>query len=148
MQRVPVDLAGGGFPCRVCIVETKGALAGRLHRRPFWRIQVKLRVLVSMVVEDNSVSRTVSAKFIAYTEGDQWNGNHDETAIVYLLGGRKKGEKKYKDGYLMSASGGKPNGHQCPESEVWDGNGVMVWYKDDGTEDRRLTYKDDELIEE
>jgi hypothetical protein len=26
-----------------------------------------------------------------------------------------------------------------------NGNGVMVWYNDDGTEDRRTTYKDGEL---
>ena len=51
MRSVPVDLAGGGLPCRVCIVETKGALADQLHRRPFWRIQIKLGVLVSMIVE-------------------------------------------------------------------------------------------------
>jgi hypothetical protein len=33
-------------------------------------------------------------------------------------------------------------------TNIVNGNGVMVWYKDDGTEDRRLTYKDGELIEE
>ena len=77
MRSVPVDLAGGGLPCRVCIVETKGALSDRLHRRPFWRIQVKLRELVSMIVEDNSASRTAAAKFIAYTQGCQLNENHD-----------------------------------------------------------------------
>ena len=69
MRSVPVDLAGGGLPCRVCIVETKGALADQLHRRPFWRIQIKLGVLVSLVVEGNSASQLAAAKCIAYTEG-------------------------------------------------------------------------------
>ena len=88
MRSVPVDLAGGGLPCRVCIVETKGALSDRLHRRPFWGIQVKLRKLVSMTVEGNAASQLAAAKFIAYTQGSQLNENHDETAVVYLLGAR------------------------------------------------------------
>ena len=77
MRSVPVDLAGDGLPCRVCIVETKGALSDRLHRRPFWRIQIKLRVLVSMIVEDNAANQSAAAKFIAYTEGSPLNENHD-----------------------------------------------------------------------
>jgi hypothetical protein len=77
MRRVLVDPADRRIPCRACIAETKGALADRLHRRPFWRIQIKLRVLASMIVEDNSASRTAAAKFIAYTQGCQLNENHD-----------------------------------------------------------------------
>jgi hypothetical protein len=76
------------------------------------------------------------------------DGKPDGLWYDWYENGRKKGEKKYKDGYLMSASGGKPNGHQCPEIAVRDGNGVVVLYNNDGTEDRRLTYKDGELIEE
>jgi len=40
-------------------------------------IQVKLRELVGMIVEDNAASRTATAKFIAYTQACQLNENHD-----------------------------------------------------------------------
>jgi antitoxin component YwqK of YwqJK toxin-antitoxin module len=76
------------------------------------------------------------------------DGKPDGLWYDWYENGRKKGESNYKDGYLMSAQGGKPNGHQCPEIDVRDGNGVVVLYNNDGTEDRRLTYKDGELIEE
>ena len=76
------------------------------------------------------------------------DGKPDGLWYDWYENGRKKGEKKYKDGYLMSASGGKPNGHQCPEIAVRDGNGVVVLYNMDGTEDRRLTYKDGVKVED
>jgi hypothetical protein len=31
----------------------------------------------SMIVEDNAASQSAAAKFIAYTQGYQWNGTHD-----------------------------------------------------------------------
>jgi len=36
----------------------------------------------------------------------------------------------------------KPNGEKCPVTNVVNGNGVWVWYNDDGTESFRTTYKD------
>ena len=42
----------------------------------------------------------------------------------------------------MSAVHWKPNGEKCPVTNVKDGNGVMVFYNEDGTEEFRYTYKD------
>ena len=42
----------------------------------------------------------------------------------------------------------KPNGEKCPHTNVVNGNGVMVAYRDDGTEDYRWTYKDGYRVDE
>ena len=42
----------------------------------------------------------------------------------------------------MSAVAWKLNGEKCPETNVKDGNGVVVWYNEDGTEWFRETSKD------
>jgi len=52
----------------------------------------------------------------------------------------------FKVGRLMSVEVWKPNGEKCPVTNVKDGNGVMVWYKEDGTVSRRYTYKDGEPV--
>jgi len=40
----------------------------------------------------------------------------------------------------------KPNGEICPITNVKDGNGIAVWYNEDGTEGDRLTFKDGERV--
>jgi antitoxin component YwqK of YwqJK toxin-antitoxin module len=40
----------------------------------------------------------------------------------------------------------KPNGEKCPVTNLKDGNGVVVFYNEDGTEDFRFTYKDGERV--
>ena len=54
----------------------------------------------------------------------------------------------FKVGKLMSAKAWKPNGEKCPLTNVKDGNGVWVLYKEDGTEFLRFTYKDGEPVED
>jgi hypothetical protein len=46
----------------------------------------------------------------------------------------------------MSAEVWKPNGEKCPVTKLIDGNGVVLWYKKDGTEELRQTYKDGEKV--
>ena len=60
--------------------------------------------------------------------------------------GQKKLEANYKDGKLMSSEVWKPNGEKCPESNVKNGNGVLVWYSVDGTERGRFRFKDSEPV--
>jgi hypothetical protein len=48
----------------------------------------------------------------------------------------------FKNGKTMTMVMWKPNGEKCPVTKVKDGNGVQVWYHDDGTEERRVTFKD------
>ena len=46
----------------------------------------------------------------------------------------------------MSAVVWKPNGEKCPETNVKDGNGVVVRYNDEGKVVVRQTYKDGERV--
>ena len=61
---------------------------------------------------------------------------------VYYDNGQKRGEQNWKDGKLMSVVVWKPNGEKCPVTNAKDGNGVAVFYRANGTEDFRVTYKD------
>ena len=58
--------------------------------------------------------------------------------------GQKKEESSFKDGKLMSAVRWKPNGEKCPVTNVEDGNGVVVYYRKDGTKWFHNTFKDGE----
>jgi len=66
----------------------------------------------------------------------------DGLAIEWYENGQKKAEENWKDNKLMSAEVWKPDGEKCPETNIKDGNGVSVSYKEDGTERGRYTYKD------
>jgi len=70
------------------------------------------------------------------------DGKHDGLWTEWYENGQKKSEHNYKDDELMSAKGWKLNGEKCPETNVKDGNGVVVWYNEDGTEWFRETSKD------
>jgi len=62
------------------------------------------------------------------------------------LNGQKESEQIWKDCKLMSSVVWKPNGEKCPETNVKDGDGVLVAYNEDGSENFRETYKDGELF--
>ena len=51
-----------------------------------------------------------------------------------------------KDGLFITIAVWKPNGEKCPATNVKKGNGVRVWYNDDGTEDGRWIYKDGKVV--
>ena len=70
------------------------------------------------------------------------DGKHDGLWTEWYESGQKKSEHNYKDDELMSAKGWKLNGEKCPETNVKDGNGVVVWYNEDGTEWFRETSRD------
>ena len=56
--------------------------------------------------------------------------------------GQRASVKNYKDGKLMFAVSWKPDGERCPETNVKDGNGVVVSYDKEGMERHRLSFKD------
>ena len=56
--------------------------------------------------------------------------------------GQRASVKNYKDGKLMFAVSWKPDGERCPETNVKDGNGVVVSYDKEGNESHRLSFKD------
>ena len=76
------------------------------------------------------------------SEENYKDGKEDGLSSFWYKNGQKNAEGNYKDGKLMSAEVWKPNGEKCPVTNVKDGNGVVVEYKEDGTERFRLTFKD------
>ena len=75
------------------------------------------------------------------------DGKKDGLATVWTDNGQKVSELTWEDDdKLMTAVAWKPNGEKCPVTNVVNGNGVKVWYNNDGTEIYRLTYKDGETV--
>ena len=70
------------------------------------------------------------------------DGKADGPETWWYSNGQKQREGNWKDGNLLTAFAWKPNGEKCPVTNVVNGNGVWVWYKDDGMERNRITYKD------
>ena len=76
-------------------------------------------------------------------EGNYKNGKKDGLLTAWWENGPKRAEENYVVGKLISALAWKPNGERCPVTKIdRHGNGVKVWYKADGTEASRDTYKD------
>jgi formylglycine-generating enzyme required for sulfatase activity len=74
-------------------------------------------------------------------EGTYKDGQPDGLFVEWYPNGQKKGEGTYKDGQPVTAAlVWKPNGEKCPASNLVNGNGVVVVYNDDGTEDFRITF--------
>jgi hypothetical protein len=47
---------------------------------------------------------------------------------------------------MMTQTRWKPNGEKCPVTNVVDGNGVVVGYKDNGNEQYRFFYQDGKRV--
>jgi len=60
--------------------------------------------------------------------------------VVFHDNGQAKSLARFKDGKLVTIVVWKPNGEKCPHTNVVNGNGVMVYYNDDGTEAFRQTF--------
>ena len=80
-------------------------------------------------------------------EGNLKDGKQDGLETHWYENGQYlKEQRNWKDGKLMSIVAWKPDGEKCPETNVKDGNGVLVVYEEDGTEKARATFKDGELV--
>jgi antitoxin component YwqK of YwqJK toxin-antitoxin module len=75
------------------------------------------------------------------------DGKEDGLETWWYSTGQKDSEHTYKGGKLMTAVVWKPYGEKCPETNVVDGNGIVVGYREDGTEQSRTTYKDGEEVD-
>ena len=75
------------------------------------------------------------------------DGEPDGLLTAWYENGQKWLEENYKDGKKFSAEVWKPWGVKCPETNLKDGTGVVVYYNEDGTEGSRQTYKDGKLVE-
>jgi len=74
------------------------------------------------------------------------DGKKDGFENAWWENGQKKMERNVKDNKLVSLTRWKPNGEKCPITNIVDGNGVSVYYNDDGTELFRNTWKDGEIV--
>tara|TARA_Y100001934_G_scaffold73467_1_gene91324 strand:- start:34 stop:588 length:555 start_codon:yes stop_codon:yes gene_type:complete len=81
-------------------------------------------------------------------EGTNKNGERDGLSTSWYENGQKSLEVNFKDRKRMSTVVWKPNGEKCPVTNLKDGNGVLVWYNEDGTERIRETYKDGDIVED
>ena len=54
--------------------------------------------------------------------------------------------EKQKGGKCRQASAWKPNGEKCPVTNILNGNGVIVWYEEDGAVSHRQTYKAGKIV--
>ena len=81
-------------------------------------------------------------------EGNYKDGKLDGLYTSWYENGQKREESNWRDDKLVAALVWKPNGEKCPVTNVKDGNGLWVWYKDDGTEEILYTYKDGEEVED
>ena len=81
------------------------------------------------------------------SEENYRNGKGDGLITTWYADGQKRYVGNYKDGKLMSAEVWKPNGEKCPVTNIdEERNGVVVEYKEYGTERERLIFKDGEPV--
>jgi len=80
-------------------------------------------------------------------EANYKDGKLDGPWICWYPDGQKMQEIGAMDGKFMSVEVWKPNGEKCPVTNVKDGNGVWIYYNEDGTENYRSTYKDALLVD-
>jgi hypothetical protein len=78
-------------------------------------------------------------------------GKPDGPFTHWYMNGQKQLEGTHKNGKLLTAVSWKPNGEKCPVTNVANGNGVRVWYRETpvGMEKGgRHTYKDGVKVED
>ena len=74
------------------------------------------------------------------------HGINDGLHTSWYKNGHKMEESYWKKDKIMSALHWKPNGEKCSVTNLKGGNGVLVWYKEDGEEQARATYKGGEPV--
>ena len=75
-------------------------------------------------------------------EANYIKDKEDGLSTEWYENGQIKLKIQFKDVMALSADAWKPNGEKCPVTNLKGGNGVVVIYNADGTEDFRDTYKD------
>ncbi len=89
------------------------------------------------VVEDR---RTSAIESFLGSRG--WNKTVQTVETSFYESGQRASVKKYKDDKLTFAVSWKPDGEKCPDTNVKDGNGILVVYDKEGMENARLRFKD------
>lgn len=100
-------------------------------------------ILLSLVIASLMVGCGEEVVDMPKLQDRNENGQkEDELTTYWYESGQKREESNIKDGKLMSAVVWKPNGEKCPVTNVKDGNGDYRYYRDDGTVEKSLKYKD------
>jgi len=79
------------------------------------------------------------------TTGRYNQGKWDDMWTTWYANGITKYEQLYKGGKLISAKANTPNGQVCPVTNLSSGTGIRVFYNEDGTESKRLHYKNSKV---
>ena len=80
------------------------------------------------------------------SESNWKDGCADGLANTWHENGQKKAEVNWKDDKIVWLLSWHENGEKSAESNFKNGNGVLVWYKEDGTENYREVYKAGEIV--
>jgi antitoxin component YwqK of YwqJK toxin-antitoxin module len=69
-------------------------------------------------------------------------------AVIWYENGQKLQVAEFKDGKLVTVKVWLPDGSDCPDTNVQDGNGIRVFYDEDGEETSRDEFKDGTRVSE
>jgi antitoxin component YwqK of YwqJK toxin-antitoxin module len=79
------------------------------------------------------------AWLVQYKDGKKWKG----LCMAWYENGQKNFEGRWKKSKKpWTVVVWKPNGEKCPDTNLKDGNGVLVYYDNDGREFMRTIFKD------
>ena len=100
-------------------------------------------------------------KDVLHGETSSWHPNGQKKSVGNIRDGEMDGpwEEWYENGWkervqncdfgkLLSATVWKPDGEKCPVSNIVNGKGELIDYNEDGTIDKRHTFKDGVGIED
>jgi len=80
------------------------------------------------------------------SERNYRDGKKDGLQTSWYSNGKKSVESMWKEGKEKTVFAWKPNGEMCPLTTFKDGNGVVVYYNEDGTKNSRFTFKGGKII--
>lgn len=79
----------------------------------------------------------------SYESDNYVKGERHRIVTAWYEGGHSKWvEHHHKTNFLIRAKSWKPDGGQCPETNITDGNGLMVTYYENGNRERAANYED------
>jgi len=108
--------------------------------------ETRNRIIAEAIDDDKLQKRGKKGEELWYAQNQQTPYTGWVKAIYD--NGQIKGLGQSKAGKMWTAVGWKPNGEKCHHTNVVNGNGVVVSYFNDGTEDDRITFKDGEIVED
>ena len=78
------------------------------------------------------------------SEANNKDGKFDGPLVSWYENGQKLQVAEFKDGKIVTIKVWLPDGSDCPDTNVQDGNGIRVFYDEDGEETSRDEFKNGE----